>query len=91
VSYHYNRQKDGENKVLGFIAQEVQPLFPELVVESEDGSLGMSYSHLGVVAIQAAQEQQEVIDQQQTQIDALKDQIKAMQKQLQAIQSASHK
>ena len=87
VSYHYNQQKNSENKVLGFIAQEVQPLFPELVVESEDGSLGMTYSHLGVVAIEAIQEQQQIIDQQQTQIDALTQQMADMQQQLQILQS----
>lgn len=88
VSYHYNQQKDSENKVLGFIAQEVQPLFPELVVESEDGSLGMGYSHLGVVAIQAAKEQQEIIDRQQAQIDEMMQQMQEMQQQLQALQNA---
>ncbi len=91
VSYHYNQQEESENKVLGFIAQEVQPLFPELVFESEDGSLGMAYSHLGVIAIQAAKEQQEVIDRQQGQIDELTQQLMEMQKQLQAIQSANNK
>ena len=87
VSYHYNQQEESENKVLGFIAQEVKPLFPELVFESEDGSLGMGYSHLGVIAIKAAKEQQEIIDHQQAQIDELTAQMKEMQQQLQALQS----
>jgi|GEM_PF-3785216 len=89
VSYHYNRQEDSENKVLGFIAQEVKPLFPELVFESEDGSLGMGYAHLGVIAIKAAKEQQEIIDRQQGQIDEMMKQMQEMQNQLQVLQSSN--
>lgn len=91
VSYHYNQQKESENKVLGFIAQEVRPLFPELVFESEDGSLGMSYAHVGVIAIQAVKEQQEVIKAQQAQIDELSQQMLEMQKQIEVLMNSQDK
>lgn len=79
VSYHYNKQKDNADRSLGFIAQEVQPLFPEMVTEGEDGYLGMSYSYAGVIAIKAVQEQQDIIQAQEQEIQALKTQLQAQE------------
>ena len=70
---------------MGFIAQEVQQLFPEIVSE-EQGTLGLSYKDFGVLAIKAIQELatdlevqtndkeqlKEVVIQQQAQINELK-------------------
>jgi len=39
----------------GFIAQEVQKFFPELVVEGKDGFLGLSYGRMSVLAIAGVQ------------------------------------
>lgn len=72
VDYLYNEQKPTENKVIGFVAQEVKPLFPEIVVASEEDKLGITYGTTGVIAIKAIQEQQEIIKQQQEEIDELK-------------------
>ena len=72
VDYLYNEQKPTENKVIGFVAQEVKPLFPEIVVASEEDKLGITYGTTGVIAIKAIQEQQEIIIQQQEEIDELK-------------------
>ena len=40
---------------IGFLAQEIEPLFPELVSE-KDGIKGVNYSGLSVIAIKAIQE-----------------------------------
>jgi len=45
----------------GFIAQEVQSVFPEFVNELPNGYLGLDYAGLVVPAIKAIQEQQLVI------------------------------
>ncbi len=87
VSYHYNEQGNNESKSLGFIAQEVQPLFPEMVVQGEDGKLGITYSTAGVIAIKAIQEQQEIIEQQQQTINELKAKNEAFEQRLQALES----
>ena len=71
ISYQYYRQKDNRH-TLGFIAQEAQSLFPELVFTGEDGKLGMSYAHTGVVAIKAVQEQQKILAHQAEEIAFLK-------------------
>jgi hypothetical protein len=78
-------------KTLGFIAQEVKPLFPELVVVNEnsrsDGKSienlnALSYSGFGIIAIKAIQEQQKIIEKQQTQIDELKKQLENIERKI---------
>ena len=72
--------KDDENPVtpsLGFIAQEVQPLFPELTgLAGEDQSvMTLNYDGFSVLAIKAIQEQQVLIEQLQQRIEMLEEQI----------------
>lgn len=70
----------------GFLAQEVEKIFPELVTSLGDGGSNetytMDYSGFGVIAIKAIQEQQAVIENQQLQIDELRSLINAMQKKI---------
>lgn len=62
----YFYKKDLEEKTLcyGFIAQEVQEIFPEAVshVDVEKNYLGINYDFFSVIAIKAIQEQQVEID-----------------------------
>lgn len=53
-SYRYN-DTQSDHRSYGFIAQEVQPLFPELVTE-KNGFLGLNYSGFSVIAIKGIQE-----------------------------------
>jgi|WetSurSiteA1Bulk_404760.scaffolds.fasta_scaffold00080_2 hypothetical protein len=46
----------------GFVAQELQKVFPEMVSQREDGVLGIRYTELIPVLVQAIKEQQEEID-----------------------------
>ncbi len=46
----------------GFVAQELQKVFPDMVVTREDGMLGIRYTELIPVLVQAIKEQQEEID-----------------------------
>jgi hypothetical protein len=50
------------NLQYGFIAQELQDVFPELVTKREDGILGIRYTELIPVLVQVIKEQQEEID-----------------------------
>jgi hypothetical protein len=71
--YHFNWQQGDEQKQLGFLAQEVNKLFPELVSYSKEKDLyKMNYAGFSTVAIKAIQEQQQVIQDQQQEIDALR-------------------
>jgi len=75
--YNYLYKDQGENakETIGFMAQDVQPLFPELVETDEDGYLGLNYSGFGVIAVKAIQEQQ-------TEIELLKQQLEEQKAEL---------
>lgn len=77
-SYQFTSDPDGRQYV-GFLAQEAEPLFPELVNHNQldDGSemYTMDYAGFSVIAIKAIQELKELIDVQQAEIDALKEQL----------------
>lgn len=66
--YYKDSRKLAKHKSLGFIAQEVEKIFPEIVYDSDDGYKGLSYSAFAVVAIKAIQEQQNTIVHQQESI-----------------------
>lgn len=79
-SYNYLDSKDTDRRMLGFIAQDVQQFFPELVYQSYDREitkplLTMDYSGLGVVALKAVQEQQKIIEAQNTKIALLENEL----------------
>lgn len=57
-TYHYIDDETMDQKAYGFIAQEVQQVFPDFVQEVDDGSgfLSMNYGNVGVVTVKAVQE-----------------------------------
>jgi hypothetical protein len=80
VKYHMNEQSDSDQKISGFIAQEVLPYFPEFVIyNKEDDRYSLNYSSMSVIAIKAIQEQQKTIDEQKTQIEDLKKALEQLQ------------
>lgn len=82
-TYHYKDNPDGSRLSYGFIAQEVEPLFPEFVsTNAETGMKAIAYSNFGVIAVQAIREQQQTITQQQQKIDRLEADLKAIKAKL---------
>ena len=57
----------------GFIAQEVQEIFPELVIEDADGTLGIDYTGFIPLLVDALGTLQRRVDEQQEIIEALSD------------------
>ncbi|MEM8901353.1 MAG: tail fiber domain-containing protein, partial [Bacteroidota bacterium] len=80
-SYEY--KKSLGNKTIGFIAQDVQILFPELVkqMSTDNGQslLTLDYAGFGVLALKAIQEQQAVIEKQQKTLEALEARLQALE------------
>jgi hypothetical protein len=74
-SFRYNDNAGTDPLTIGFMAQDVQPLFPEAVKEltNKDGTknLGIQYQYMSVYAIKAIQEQQQMIDSQNKRIAEL--------------------
>jgi hypothetical protein len=83
------KNKEWEEKHYGFLAQELQQQFPDLVKTTEDGTLGITYSGMIPVLLEA-------IKEQQIQIEALKYQVAKQDKNTKAREeyimetSASH-
>jgi hypothetical protein len=63
ISFNWKDETTGTDKKLGFSAQELQKIIPEVIRESEDGILGVYYSDLIPVAFNAIKEQQSQIDE----------------------------
>ncbi len=59
----------------GFIAQEVQEVFPDLVSEINDGLLGVNYAGFSPLAIQAIKEQQEIINSLEERISQIEERL----------------
>lgn len=76
VSYHYNFENPDANRSIGFLAQDVQGLFPELVghTNSLDGQqyLALNYAGFSVLTVKAIQEQQTQIETLQNENAALR-------------------
>jgi len=56
-----NKEIHSENRQIGFIAQNIQKYYPELVEKGEDEILSVNYSGMSVVLLRAINEQQEMI------------------------------
>ena len=85
VQFNWREKRKGKHDI-GFIAQEVQEIIPEIVneipdLENEDNKfLGVEYSKVVPVLVEAIKEQQGQIDKQQGQIDKQQKQIDELKK-----------
>lgn len=78
--YFYNFLENQKEKSIGFIAQDVQKLFPEVVrIDEEADYTVLNYDNFGVIAIKAIQEQQKIIEAQQKQIEQLTEAFEQLQ------------
>lgn len=80
--YHYIDNKPTDNFTNGFMAQEVQKLFPDAVVENDmkngEKRLGINYQYFTVLAIKGLQEQQQQIQSQEERIAKLEALVKTL-------------
>ncbi len=97
VRYHLNSDSDQDTKRVGFIAQDVQKVFPELV-SKPDEFLALSYGDFGVLSVAAIKELREEtagkvdgLEKQNTRLKsenaALKQQFENLLSRLQALES----
>ena len=81
LSAKYYNYKTQTAKTMGFVAQEVEKIFPELV--STDGGKGdeysVNYNGFGVLAVKAIQEQQTIIDDLKSNMKALLKRIEQLE------------
>ncbi len=80
-TYHYKTNEDGAPLSYGFIAQEVEKLFPDFVItKGPDKMKAIAYQEFTIVAIKAIQEQQAIIETQNKRIEKLEHQMEAVLK-----------
>jgi hypothetical protein len=80
VSYRFISNPQSE-PTIGFIAEDVLPLFPELVeiTGETDENLGVNYAAFSVVAIKAIQQQQKQMEALQTENEQLKKRLERLE------------
>jgi hypothetical protein len=79
------KSADHQQREMGFIAQEVQDYFPELVHENMNDLTGesfytLNYDGITAVAVRAIQEQQEIIEQLAARIEDLEKQVAKLER-----------
>jgi len=71
VSFDYKEEEYGQKDQIGFVAQEVEEVYPDLVGENEGYKITSGINKMEARLIKAIQEQQEQIEQLKTQIETL--------------------
>ncbi len=88
AEYSYINSNEPGERDFGFIAQEVKEVFPEAVTyDDKIDQYGLTYSGFSALAIQAIQEQQEIIDQKTTEVDKLRSEVDEMESRLDELES----
>ncbi|MEX0987976.1 MAG: tail fiber domain-containing protein, partial [Bacteroidales bacterium] len=81
----YDQKGFNENRQIGFIAQEIEEVLPELVETDEQGYKSVDYSKITAVLIQAMKEQQTEIDdlrKENLKISELEEKLQLMEERL---------
>jgi hypothetical protein len=67
---HFTRKGTGK-KSIGFIAQEMETVFPELVTEDAEGVKSVSYGNITAALVEAVKELTDIVADQKRRIEAL--------------------
>jgi hypothetical protein len=79
VMFHFKEQSENDPAQMGFIAQEVQEVFPSLVTDGD--TMSLNYSGLSVVAIGAVQELSAKVKSLESEVSDLKKTVARLQEQ----------
>jgi hypothetical protein len=75
VNFNWINKSWGEKTQLGFIAQDVEKVLPEVVVKNGD-NYGMQYAPITALLVEGMKAQQKKIDQLEKEINELKEMLK---------------
>jgi hypothetical protein len=92
IYYNWDNEKFkdknfGDERQIGFSAQELELQYPEMVKTDAEGYKTVDYSKLTPVLVEAIKEQENQIEQQQTQIDFLLKELRAMKQKIAMVTS----
>ena len=91
TSYWWKDQNISEKLQIGFIAQELENILPNLVHTDENGYKAVNYIGLIPVMTEAIKAQQSTIQNQSEQISSQEDRIDDLEKRLKAIEDLLQK
>jgi len=81
----------GDSRAYGLIAQDVEQVFPELVVTNEDGFKAVDYSELPLLTIQAVKELKSKVEELNTENGTLKQRLAELERQMSDLVAASRR
>jgi len=92
VTFQWMDGSDGRTHV-GLIAQEVEPIMPEIIERNSDASapLGMNYNNLIPVLIKAIQEQQILLKRNEAEIRNLREKNEDLSRRFASLKKNSHR
>lgn len=95
---YYNWRKEeyidmdfSDKRQMGFIAQEVEKLFPEMVTKDHNGYLQLDYSRMTVILLQAVKEQQSLIESRDLEIQQLRAGLQSLIDEMEEIKTKINK
>ena len=77
---YFNWKSNIKNRQVGFIAQDIEDVIPEIVSKNREGFYSISYGSVTPILVEAIKEQQEIIESQQSEIDQLKEMVNRLLK-----------
>ena len=72
VTYEWKNREKHNVENIGFVAQELEQIIPQLVTTKENGYKAVAYSKMVPVLVEAIKEQQKMIDELKQAVDELK-------------------
>lgn len=87
VSYFWNEKTRGDGRQIGFIAQELEKVLPELVTTDSSGVKSVAYANMVPVAVEAIKAQQHQIATLKAKNAALEAKLDAVLKRLEAVEA----
>jgi hypothetical protein len=84
VRFNLTKHEDGQTKKLGFIAQDVQKLFPDIIINTHDDYLGLNYHDFGVISVQAIQDLDAKTD---ASVTALKQEVETLKSEVEVLKA----
>ncbi|GAB2643911.1 hypothetical protein GCM10027035_42630 [Emticicia sediminis] len=96
VRYDFKKEEFPERNFsdknqIGFIAQEIEKIFPEMVFTDEKGYKSVDYARLTPVLVEALKEQQQMIDQLKSNNSILKTKNEKLESRLDKIEAVLYK
>jgi predicted nuclease with TOPRIM domain len=83
------QHRKGGQRAIGFIAEDVAKVIPEVVAMEEDGenARGVNYGHLVALTVEGIKEQQARLERQQDEIDSLRNENAGLHERLAKLES----